>query len=282
MDPLFDDVGRLGFGCWRMMHQSTAEVHELIDTALANGISLIDTAAVYGFGVDGFGDAEARLGELLRQAPVLRAQLVIATKGGIVPPVPYDSADLVTQCDDSLRRLHVDVIDLYQVHRPDPFTHPADVAAQLDHLVESGKVRAIGVSNYSPSQTAVLVSHLATPLASIQPELSIMHTDAIFDGTLDQAIGLDAAVLAWSPLAQGRLADVDGPLGELLDALAAQHEVTRTAIAMAWVMHHPSAPIALIGTQQPKRIVELVAARSVALSRTDLYGLMSAAGVHLP
>jgi predicted oxidoreductase len=277
-------VGRLGLGCWRMVGQSTVDAQATVEAAVECGMHFVDTAAVYGYdwGGTGFGSCEERLGDVLRVAPALRDQIVIATKGGIIPPIPYDSSSLITQCEDSLRRLSVDHVDLYQVHRPDPFTHPADVATQLDELVLSGKATSIGVSNYTVEQTAALVSFLEAPLASIQPEINLLHTHALFDGTLDQASMLDAHVLAWSPLAGGRLLQDHGPLTAKLDEIAASRGVSRAAVALSWVLHLPSAPTALVGSQNPDRIREAAAATTVELDRTEWFSLMQSAGVMLP
>ncbi|MEZ5166476.1 MAG: aldo/keto reductase [Acidimicrobiales bacterium] len=149
-------VGPLAFGCWRFTTASVDDATALVATALDLGMNLVDTADVYGldFGGEGFGANETLLGRVLAHDPTLRDRMVIATKGGIVPPVPYDSGStaLTAACEASLRRLGVDTIDLYQVHRPDLFTHPADVAATLTALRETGKVREVGVSNHTVAQ----------------------------------------------------------------------------------------------------------------------------------
>ena len=90
-------------------------------------------------------------GEIFADAPGLRERMVLATKGGITPPVPYDSSRdyLMQALDASLRRLGVEQVDLYQIHRPDILTHPQEVARTLEDMVAAGKVRAIGVSNYT-------------------------------------------------------------------------------------------------------------------------------------
>ena len=132
------DVGPLAYGMWRFADDDLGKAQQLVETALAAGMNLIDTADIYGFqSVDvGFGEAEEIFGRVLGQAPHLREQMVLATKGGITPPMPYNSGAeyLRSAVEASLRRLNVDVIDLYQVHRPDMFTHPAEVAATLTEL----------------------------------------------------------------------------------------------------------------------------------------------------
>ena len=284
------DVGPIGFGCWRLTTPSTSEAATLVEAAVDMGCNLVDTADVYGldWGGTGFGTCEERLGEVLRARPGLRNRMVLATKGGIIPGVPYDSsADALTDaCEASLRRLGVDHVDLYQVHRPDMFTHPAEVAATLASLRERGLVREVGVSNHTPAQTQALQAHLPFPLASTQPEFSAACTAPMRDGTLDLAMQQGTTVLAWSPLAGGRLATGDDLRPELitaLDEVASLRGVSRTVVALAFVLAHPSAPVAIIGTQQVDRVAEAMQATKVRLSRAEVYAIVQASeGVPLP
>jgi predicted oxidoreductase len=284
------EVGPLAFGCWRFVGSDVAGGQELIEAALELDMNLIDTADIYGrgHGGGGFGESEELLGKVLAAAPELRDRMVLATKGGIREGVPYDSSAtyLEAACDDSLRRLGVDVIDLYQVHRPDLFAHPLDVAEALDALVASGKVRTVGVSNHTPAQVAALDEYLEAPLVSTQPEYSAAHLAPLRDGTLDQAMAQGFAVLAWSPLAGGRLATGDGLRKELvavLDELAAREGVDRSIIALAFVLAHPSGPVAILGTQQVQRLRDAQKALEVHLDRLDCYRIVAASeGVALP
>ena len=222
---------------------------------------------------------------MLRAAPGLRDRMVLATKGGIVPGVPYDSSPdyLSRALDASLTRLGVEQVDLWQIHRPDLLAHPADLATALAGMVESGKVRAIGVSNFTPAQTAALQTHLPFPLASIQPELSALHTAPITDGLLDQAMAYGMAVLAWSPLGGGRIGQGGDTVSALLDAKGRSSGVSRTAAAYAWIMAHPAAPIPIVGSQSPARIVEAMDALKVGWTRAEWYAVFEASiGTKLP
>jgi predicted oxidoreductase len=284
------EIGPLAYGQWRYTTDDVPVAQGLLETALGAGMNLIDTADVYGldFGGSSFGQCEALLGRVLAVAPHLREQIVLATKGGIRPPTPYDSSPeaLRDACEASLRRLGVETIDLYQIHRPDMFTHPADVAATLAELRASGKIREVGVSNHTPAQVDALRAHLPFALVSNQPELSAAHLDPLRDGTLDACMRDGITPLAWSPLAGGRLATGQGVRGELidvLDELAAREGVERTAIALAFVLAHPSQPVAIIGTQRAERISAAVAALRVDLNRADVYRIVQASeGVPLP
>jgi len=284
-------VSPVGFGMWRMGGDDLDAALATVDAALAAGFTLFDTADIYGLGTaSGFGGAERLLGRLLQARPGLREQIVLATKGGITPPVPYDSsADyLVHACEASLTRLGVEVIDLYQIHRPDHLAHPAEVAAALERLHRDGKVRAIGVSNYTVAQTRALIAHLTMPLASIQPEYSPLFLGPLEDGTLDLAMEHSLAVLAWSPLAGGRLMggahhDRERAVIAALDMLAAELGVSRAVATAAWVMAHPSRPIPLMGSQSPERLRALAGISSIQLTRAQWYGvLVDARGAPMP
>ena len=181
-------VGRIAYGFWRYAGTTVREAREKVETALEVGMNLMDHADIYGAGPDGeFGDAERLFGEVLKEAPELRDQMVLATKGGIVLGVPYDSSAgyLRLAVENSLRRMNVDSIDLYQIHRPDFLGHPEEVASVLTEMRESGLIREVGISNYTIYQTRALQAHLDFPIVTTQPELSVLETRPLSDGTLD-------------------------------------------------------------------------------------------------
>lgn len=280
---LDDVIGPLAFGCWRLTDPDIGRCAELVETAVDLGMTLVDNADVYGldWGGRGFGTCEETLGEVFRSRPGLRDRVVLATKTGIVPGVPYVSSAqyLREACEASMQRLGVDVIDLFQIHRPDHFTHPAEVADALGGLVDRGLVRAIGVSNHTAAQTRALQAHLDVPLTTTQPEFSALELEAMRNGVLDLCTETGVTPLAWSPLAGGRLATGEGVPEDLvasLDDIAAQHDVSRAAVALAFVLAHPSAPVAIVGTQNPSRLVDLATAVGVRLTRTEVYRIVAA------
>ncbi|MEZ5231001.1 MAG: aldo/keto reductase, partial [Acidimicrobiales bacterium] len=240
------------------------------------------------WGGTGFGLNEEILGKVLAAHPGLRDRMVLATKGGIRPPVPYNSGRdyIVSACDDSLRRLGVERIDLYQIHRPDFYTHPEELAGALTELRTAGKIAEVGVSNYLPAQTDALQAYLDFPIVTDQPQFSLLFTDPLRDGSLDRAMRVKATPLAWSPLGGGSLATGEGldeALLGVLDGLAQREGVDRAAIALAWVLAHPSRPVALVGSQTPSRLSGYGNALGVTLERSDVYALLQAAeGVPLP
>jgi predicted oxidoreductase len=285
-------VSSLAWGMWRLTEggRTAADTARLVHAALDAGITLLDTADIYGFdGANGFGDAEVLLGEALAAEPALRDKMVLASKGGIRPPLPYDQSPsyLAEAIDASLRRLQTDHIDLWQVHRPDLLTHPEELARSLEDAVTSGKVGAVGVSNFTPAQIAALRAHLTIPLASTQPEFSPLKLDPLENGELDDVMAHGTAVLAWSPLGQGRIAAPGTPreaaVAAALDAVAEQHGVSRTAATYSWIMAHPAGVIPIVGSQQPSRIAEAADAYKVSWTRAAWYGVLVAArGEPLP
>lgn len=285
-------ITSLGWGMWRFAGIEVKAAQKLVESVFEAGINFFDTADIYGFQNPqvGFGDAEALLGEVFKQAPSLRSKMVLASKGGIIPPTPYNSSYdyLVNACEASLRRLNTDVLDLWQIHRPDLLTHPAEIARAVDHLIQAGKIRTFGISNYTVAQARALSAHLNTDIVSFQPEFSPLALDAMTDGTLDLAMEIGASVLAWSPLGGGRLAkDGDDTRTKAviaaLDKVAATHGVSRTSIAYAWVASHPSQPIALVGTQNPQRILETREVSKIQLSPDEWYQILVASrGAPMP
>jgi predicted oxidoreductase len=286
------EVSPIAWGMWRLAEngRTAADAAKLVHAALDAGITFLDTADIYGFdGTGGFGDAEVLLGEVLAAEPGLRDRMVLATKGGILPPLPYDqSPDYLRKAiDDSLRRLQVDSVDLWQIHRPDILAHPQEVARVLDDAVASGKVRALGVSNFTQAQIAALQHFLGNKLVSTQPEISPLRIDCFENGELDQAMMLGLTPLAWSPLGGGRLAAPetarDKAVAAALDVVASAQGVSRTVAAYSWLMAHPAGIIPIIGSQNAERVAEGAAALKVRWTRTEWYAVLVAArGVPLP
>lgn len=286
------EVSTIAWGMWRLAEngRTAAEAAKLVHAALDAGMNFLDTADIYGFdGSGGFGDAEALLGEVLASEPGLRQQMVLASKGGIMPPLPYDQSDayLASAIDASLKRLQTETIDLYQIHRPDILAHPQEVARTLDDAVKAGKIRTLGVSNFTIHQVAALNQFLGNKLVATQPEISPLRITCFENGELDQAMMLGLTPLAWSPLGGGRLANPqserDKAVAAELDRVAGAQGVSRTVAAYSWLMAHPAGIIPIVGSQQSGRIAEAAEAYKVRWSRQDWYAVLVAArGERLP
>lgn len=257
------------------------------------GFNFFDHADIYSQG-----GCESIHGAALKQHPELR-NAIVATKCGIRfggdpnpdSPHRYDFSKehILWSCDQSLRRLGVDKIDLYQLHRPDALMDPHDVAEAFTKLHEAGKVRWFGVSNFRPAFVSALKSALPFPLIVNQVEIHLGRLEPYYDGTLDQCLELEMTPLSWSPLGGGFLGDggeVDAkhPQAEVrkgvlkqLDEIAARLGVSRTVLALAWLMKHPSKIVPIVGTVRPERIKDAVGAAELDLDREDWYRLFVAA-----
>ncbi|MCA0210230.1 MAG: aldo/keto reductase [Proteobacteria bacterium] len=275
------EISPIAWGMWRFARTNVATARARIDAAFEAGVTLFDTADIYGADTPGgFGSAEALLGEVFAEAPGLRGQMVLATKGGIIPGVPYDSSMpyLASAIDNSLRRLRTDHVELWQVHRPDLLTHPQEIARALEEAHRAGKIGAIGVSNFTAAQTAALARFLPVPVASHQSEFSPLHLAPLFDGIFDQSMAEGMAFLAWSPLGGGRLGDPADKrtwaIAGLLDAKAADYGVSRAAATCSWVMAHPARPIPIVGTQTIERIREIPQAFMPRWTRAEWYAVL--------
>lgn len=288
-------LSQLAYGTWRILdnpaHSSPASILARLQKCRDLGITTIDTAEIYG----GY-DVEEALGRALALDPGLRSQLQIVTKCGIYVPNArhpdrraafYNaSADrLKKSVEKSLRLLGTDYVDLFLIHRPDWLTAAEDTAAGLDRLIQDGKIRAAGVSNYNVHQTNALNARLTQPLVTNQVELSLLQKDALFDGTLDQCQQLGIRPMAWSPLGAGRLwTDTGAPATRIRAALAALSPryggASPTALALAWVLAHPSRPVAVFGTNQLDRLDDAAQATHITMHREDWYLLWEAAQGH--
>lgn len=283
-------VSALAWGMWRFCGTDVAAAEARVNAALEAGVTLFDTADIYGpDNGEAFGAAEALLGAVLRRAPHLREKMVLASKGGIVIGVPYDTSGtyVAKAIDASLARLGLETMALWQIHRPDILTHPEEIARAVEDAHAAGKIGAFGVSNYAPAQVQALAAYLSLPIVSTQIEYSPLAIAPLSDGTLDQALERRMAVLAWSPLGGGRLGNPKDSKGEAvaaaLDRKAAACGVSRAAAAYSWVMAHPAAPIPIVGTQTLERIAEIPSAFTPTWTRSEWYEVLTAArGEPLP
>jgi predicted oxidoreductase len=264
-------------GLWKMHQWPLGAQGRLrwIEGAVERGITSFDHADIYG----GY-SVEALFGEALALAPGLRQRLQIVTKCGIRLPHParpglavkhYDSgaAHLQASVDASLAALRCGHIDLLLVHRPDPLTHPDEIARCFERLRAAGKVREFGVSNHTPAQFAAL--HRRIALVTHQVEFSALQMKALADGTLEQAADLGLPPMIWSPLGSGRLITGDDEharrVRAALQPLAEAHGVSLATVALAWVMRHPSRPRPITGSGRLEALAEAVAATRLVLDR---------------
>jgi predicted oxidoreductase len=300
---------RLSYGCMRISGtwdpaKLTPDMERkgvrAVLSAFEAGYTLFDHADIYGRGT-----CESIYGKALRESPELKRRGLVATKCGIRwagdggPQAPhrwdFSREHIVWSCEQSLQRLGLDCIDLYQLHRPDFLADPAEIAAAFAQLQRQGKVKFFGVSNFTPSLLSAVQSACPMPLVVNQVEIHLNRLAPFEDGTLDQCLERGVTPLSWSPLAGGLLGDGGQPaadhphrerlLGLLkeLDLQASAHGVSRSVMSLAWLLKHPSGIIPIVGSTDPGRIRDAVRADSLELGREVWYRLLIAArGQGLP
>ncbi|MDM5102167.1 aldo/keto reductase [Aeromonas salmonicida] len=277
---------RLIMGYWRLMEWqlSPAALLDLMKYHLDLGVTTIDHADIYG----GY-QCEEAFGNALRLEPSLRDRMEIVSKCGIALTAKPEhalnhyntgKAHIIASAEDSLRKLATDHLDLLLIHRPDPLMDADEVADAFISLKQAGKVKHLGVSNFSARQFELLQSRLPFPLITNQLEISPLNQSTTLDGTLDLCQQLRIKPMAWSCLGGGRL--FDGQEYALLRAELEQirHEVGAQNIEQlvyAWVMMLPSQPLPLIGSGKRERIASAVAAESIALTRQQWFRIRKAA-----
>ena len=268
-----------------------------LEAAVDAGYNFIDHADIYGDTM-----SETIHGLALDRHPDWRDKLIVATKCGIrfedePPGTPhrydFSGEHIRWSIDQSLQRLKLERIDLYQLHRPDWLADPAEIAAALIDIHKAGKVRYFGVSNFRPSLVSAVQSALPFPLVSNQVQIHFLRLDTFEDGTLDQCLEKKMTPLAWSPLAGGRFGaalDDTRPWPEsekdvaavarlkpLLRDVAQGYGTTPLAIVLAWLMRHPSKIVPILGSVRPEAIKEAAQAAEIELDRDNWYRILRAA-----
>lgn len=295
------NVSRVALGCMRIANKSTDEVEELVKTALDLGINFFDHADIYGGG-----QSEQVFGEVLQRNPGLREKMIIQTKCAIIPGKRYDFSKehILNSVDASLKRLQTDYVDILLLHRPDALCDPKEVAEAFDILYESGKVKYFGVSNHTPFQIQLLQKYTQHPIIINQLQLSIVHSVMIDSGlnmnmkeawaqdkdggVLDFCRLNDITIQPWSVVqaswAEGTF--LNNPdyqkLNDVMQELADEYNVTKSAIAIAWLLRHPACMQPIVGTTSPAHLKESVAACDIELTRQQWYDLYLAGDKPLP
>ena len=284
------NLSRMIYGMWRLADDEDASpghVAAKIEACLDQGITTMDQADIYGGYM-----AEEILGNSLRASPSLKDRIEVITKCGILIGAGrhagrrvkhYDTsrAHILASVDHSLRLMGVDRIDLLLIHRPDPLMDHRETGAALDEVVASGKVRAVGVSNFRPWDFQLLQSATETRLATNQIELSLAATEGFTDGQVAFLQERALPIMAWSPLGGGSLmGQGGGAVSALLRRIAAEVETDAAAVAVAWLLAHPARIMPVMGTNDLERIRALSKALEVPMDRQTWFELYSTALGH--
>ncbi|MEO1476589.1 MAG: aldo/keto reductase, partial [Pseudomonadota bacterium] len=263
---------------------SPAHVRAKVDACLAQGITTIDQADIYG----GY-EAEELLGACFKQSKGLRDKVEIVTKCDIIAPVGryadarvkyYDTSrdHVLASVEHSLRLMEIDHIDLLLIHRPDPFMDHEETGAALDEVIAAGKVRAAGVSNFRPYDFSLLQSAMENDLVTNQIEMSVLAHEAFTNGDLAFLQEHGIPPMAWSPLAGGGLFDGSNKtVTDKLTEVGKRSGADITAVAIAWLLAHPAQILPVMGTNKLERIADFSKALDVPMDRQTWFEIYTAA-----
>jgi aryl-alcohol dehydrogenase-like predicted oxidoreductase len=294
-------ISVLGFGGWAiggggwmgsMGPQNEADSIPAIHAALGKGMNWIDTAALYGLGHSEEVVARAIQGESPRPYVFTKCERVWDRKGNVAASLKPDS--IRRECEDSLRRLKTDCIDLYQIHWPEPDQEIEQGWTEMAKLQREGKVRYIGVSNFSVSQ--MKRAQAIAPITSLQPPYSLV-TRQVEDEILPYARKENIGVIVYSPMSAGlltgamtkervahfaaedwrrNLPNVREPLlsrnlrlVEQLRAIGSRHGRSPGEVAIAWTLNHPAVTGAIVGFRRPEQVHGMIGAADFRLTREE-------------
>jgi predicted oxidoreductase len=311
---------RIVFGCmglggdWAgnpLTKEDYITAEKAVEAALSIGITMFDHADIYKRG-----NSETVFGQVLRNRPDLRDQIILQSKCGIrfqdeLNPQRFDfsKGHILSSVDGILSRLGVEHIDILLLHRPDPLMEPEEIAEAFNQLRSAGKVRHFGVSNMTSAQMRFIQHSLPEPLVVNQLEMSLARLDWVeqgilvnqkagtninfADGILEHCQMHDIQIQAWGPLAKGNFSGrviEDAPetvknTAALVQKLANQNETTPEAIVLGWLMKHPARIQPVIGTSSAERIraCQDAVRISESMSREEWYALLeSSRGTRMP
>lgn len=294
-------VPAIAVGCMRINALAKNDIEKLVMSSIEAEANFFDHADIYAGG-----ECEQLFAEAIGMNPALREKMIIQTKCGIVPGKMFDFSKehILESVDGSLKRLKTDYIDVLLLHRPDTLMEPEEVAEAFTKLKESGKVKHFGVSNQNPAQIALLQKYLDMPICADQLQFSIMHTPMIQAGINvnmlnDSAVSRDNGVLeycrlnditiqAWSPFQVGFFGGcfIDNEkypeVNETLERIGNKYGVSKTTMAIAWILRHPAKMQPVTGTTNYDRLSDCIKAADVKITREEWYEIYRAAGNVLP
>lgn len=283
------EISQLVYGTMRIgewgANMNPHELADFIEFCVEQGITTFDHADIYGHY-----STEALFGEALKIRPDLKEKTEHVSKAGIQLLTErrphthikhYDTTKkyLIAQAETSLKNLNLDALDLFLIHRPDPLMDYDELSQVFDILVSSGKVKYVGVSNFTPSQFAALNSKYS--LQTNQIEISLLHHSAIFDGTLDILQANSIKPMIWSPFGGGKLFSDDHyaemlPIHETIHKMCQKYHCGKDQLLLAWILRLPNHPAPIIGTSKKDRVKAAAEAFAIKLDRQDWFEMLRA------
>lgn len=277
-------AGTMTWGSWGKQF-SGKEMAERMHHCLENGITTFDHADIYG----GY-TTEEDFGSAFADSGIQREDIQLISKCGIqyvcekrdnkVNHYNYKEDYIIRSVEQSLKNLRTDYLDLLLLHRPSPLMHPGEIAAAVEKLRSSGKIKDFGASNFTPSQVDLVGS--AVEINVNQIEFSITAFSAMHDGSLDQMMVKGILPMAWSPLGKTfreKTQQTKRIQQQLMD-LVVKYRVSADQLLLAWILKHPAGIHPVIGTTSPERITNAVKALDIEMELEDWFSLLIASQGH--
>lgn len=272
-------VGTMTWGSWGKQLPKHGMIH-LMEHCLENGLTTFDHADIYGDYT-----TEEAFGKAFAESGIDRSQIQLVTKCGIqmtsgrdnaIKHYDYGKEYIIWSAEESLRKLRTEYLDLFLMHRPSPLMHPSEIGEAVNYLLESGKIKQFGVSNFTPSQIALLESVVA--VEANQVEFSLTHTAPMYDGTFDDCMANKRLAMAWSPLGQVfRTENAQTVrINKTLSQLEKKYDFDESQVLLAWMLKHPALPTPVIGTTTKERITSSAKAIKLDLELQDWFALLEA------
>ncbi|TAI47733.1 aldo/keto reductase [Flagellimonas allohymeniacidonis] len=276
-------AGTMTWGSWGKQ-LSKRQIIDLMQHCVEIGLTTFDHADIYGDY-----STEQDFGKAFAESDIPRDQIQLITKCGIqmtsgrpnkLKHYQYDKNYIIGSAEESLRKLNTEYLDLFLLHRPSPLIEPDEIAAAIDSLLASGKIRNFGVSNFTPSQIAMVEK--AVPISANQVEFSLTHCSPMYDGTFDDCIAQNRTAMAWSPLGIvfREKNERTNRIKEVLSQLKGKYDVEESQLLLAWLLRHPAGVYPVIGTTTKERLELSVQAASIHLELQDWFLLLEASNGH--
>jgi len=277
-------AGTMTWGSWGKKF-SSKEMSDLMLYCCEQGITTFDHADIYG----GY-STESDFGKAFAESKINRNEIQLITKCGIqmvddtrenvVKHYNYSKEYIIWSAEQSLKNLKTDYLDLFLLHRPSPLMHPEPITEAISKLTEDGKIKSFGVSNFNPSQIAVLET--AIPVSGNQVEFSLTSNEVMYDGSLDDCLTNKRIAMSWSPLGSFFREDNEQNkrIQKAIEPMLTKYNATADQLLLAWIMKHPSGVFPVVGTASKERLKTSMEATKIELELEDWFILLEASKGH--
>ena len=272
-------AGVMTWGSWGKK-LSTLEMVDLMNYCVELGMSTFDHADIYG----GY-STESDFGKAFAQSALDRSKIQLISKCGIqmtsgrknkVAHYQYDADYIIRSAEQSLKNLKTEYLDLLLLHRPSPLMEVDEIAKAIEKLKADGKIKEFGVSNFTPSQIAMIETKV--PISANQVEFSLTHDAPMYDGTFDDCIAKKRIAMAWSPLGSffKEKNDQNKRIKKVMGTLKEKYSADESQLLLAFILKHPAGIYPVVGTTTKERLKAAKEATTIKLELEDWFLLLEA------